>query len=73
MVYYCISGIDDKIDYMQRLGVKNVVLSSVFKADKDEIIDFMQVNASLGNESTMKELITKLKSKGIIIILYHFY
>lgn len=75
MVYYCVSGLDDKIDYIQKLGVKNVVLSSVFKADKDEIIDFMQVNASLGNENTVKELITKLKSKGIstIIILYHFY
>lgn len=62
-------GLDDKIDYMQRLGVKNVVLSSVFKADKDEIIDFMQVNASLGNENTMKELIIKLKSKDMKVML----
>lgn len=41
----------------------------MFKADKDEIIDFMQVNASLGNENTMKELIAKLKSKGISTII----
>jgi len=49
---------------MQKLGIKNVVLSSVFMADKDEVIDFMKVNASLGNENSMKDLITKLKTKG---------
>lgn len=50
---------------MQNLGVKNIVLSSVFKADGNLTIDFLQVNASLGNENTMKELITKLKAKGM--------
>lgn len=49
---------------MQQLGVKNIILSSVFKADRDEVIDFMQVNASLGNDNAIKELISKLKNKG---------
>jgi len=60
-------GLDKKIEYMQNLGVKNIVLSSVFKADGNLTIDFMQVNASLGNENTMKELIAKLKAKGRLL------
>lgn len=53
---------------MQQLGIKNVVLSSVFKADRDEdVIDFMKVNASLGDINSMKSLVTKLKNKGIYI------
>jgi len=59
--------LDEKIEYMQQLGVKNVVLSSVFKANIDEdVIDFMKVNDSLGDLKSMKELVTKLKDKGII-------
>lgn len=50
---------------MKKLGIENVVLSSVYKTDKGEVIDFMKVNASLGNENTMKDLITKLKTGGI--------
>lgn len=47
-----------------------MVLSSVFEADKDEVIDFMKVNASLGNENSMKNLITKLKTGGIFYMNY---
>lgn len=51
---------------MQNLGIKNIVLSSIFKADRDDTIDFLQVNASLGNENTTKELVKKLKAKGML-------
>lgn len=50
---------------MRTLGIKNVVLSSVFSADKNEVVDFMKVNGSLGNENSMKILINKLQSKGL--------
>lgn len=53
---------------MQKLGVKNIVLSSVFKADKNEVIDFMKVNASLGSMNSMTDLIAKLKVKGTYIL-----
>lgn len=53
---------------MQKLGVKNVVLASVFKADRNEVIDFMKVNASLGSINSMTDLVTKLKIKGTYII-----
>lgn len=46
---------------MVELGVQGVVLSSVFK---DEVVDFMMVNASLGSNDSIKELLTKLKAKG---------
>jgi len=54
---------------MQQLGVKNVVLTSVLQADGDEVIDFMNVNISLGNESSMKNLVKNLKNKGILLII----
>jgi len=54
---------------MQQLGVKNIVLSSVFVADRDEdVIDFMNVNSSLGNITFIQDLITKLKNKGIFYV-----
>jgi len=52
---------------MQQLGVKNVVLSSVLKADRDEdVIDFKNVNDSFGDINKMKTHVDKLKNKGII-------
>lgn len=57
-------GLEEKVEYLQTLGIKNVVLSSVFSDDKGEVVDFMKVNASLGNESSLKDLVMKLKSKG---------
>jgi len=58
---------------MQQLGVKNVVLTSVFQADGDEVIDFMNVNISLGNENSMKNLVKNLKNKGILLIILFKY
>lgn len=53
---------------MKSLGVKNIVLSSVFSADKNEVVDFMKVNGSLGTENSMEVLINKLQSLGIQFI-----
>lgn len=58
---------------MQQLGVQNVVLTSVFQADGDKVIDFMQVNSSLGNNITMKDLIKNLKTKGKLFIILFIY
>lgn len=63
------NGLDEKIKYMQQLGVQNVVLTSVFQADGDEVIDFMNVNISLGNENSMKSLVENLKNKGMKVML----
>lgn len=63
------SNLNEKIEYMQQLGVQNVVLTSVFQADGDKVIDFMQVNSSLGNNITMKDLIKNLKTKGMKVML----
>jgi len=56
---------------MQKLGVKHVVLTSVFQAVGDEVIDFMKVNISLGNEDSMKNLVKNLKNKGIFYNLIY--
>lgn len=56
---------------MQKLGVQHVVLTSVSQAIGDEVIDFMKVNISLGNEDSMKNLVTNLKTKGILYNLIY--
>jgi len=56
--------LNEKIEYMQQLGVQNVVLTSVFQAEGDKVVDFMQVKSSLGNNVTIKDLIKNLKTKG---------
>jgi len=58
---------------MQKLGVQNIVLTSVFKANGDEVIDFMKVNVSLGNENSMRNLVKKLKTKGIFLLILFIY
>ncbi|KAL4131802.1 hypothetical protein QTP88_009058 [Uroleucon formosanum] len=63
------NGLDEKIEYMQKLGVQHVVLTSVSQAIGDEVIDFMKVNISLGNEDSMKNLVTNLKTKGMKVML----
>lgn len=63
------NGLDEKIEYMQQLGVQNVVLTSVFQAYGDEVIDFMNVNISLGNKNSMQNLIKNLKSQGMKVML----
>ncbi|XP_050421225.1 maltase A2-like [Adelges cooleyi] len=62
-------GVDAKIDYIKKLGIENVVLSSALHGDNDQVIDFLKVNASLGTIDSMKDLITKLKSKGLKVML----
>lgn len=43
----------------------------MFDADKEEeVIDFLKVNVSLGDENSMKNLISKLKNKGKFHINY---
>lgn len=56
---------------MQKLGVQHVVLTSVSQAVGDEVIDFMKVNISLGNEDSMKNLVKNLKTKGILYKLIY--
>ncbi|CAH1738583.1 neutral and basic amino acid transport protein rBAT-like [Aphis gossypii] len=63
------SNLNERIEYIQQLGVQNVVLTSVFDGDGDKVIDFMQVNKSLGSNDTMKDFIKNLKSKGMKVIL----
>lgn len=64
---------NERIEYIQQLGVQNVVLTSVFDGDGDKVIDFMQVNKSLGSNDTMKDFIKNLKSKGILLIILFIY
>lgn len=55
---------------MQKLGVQNVVLTSVLFSDMDGVTNFNKTNEFLGK--VFEDLIKKLKTKGILhsIILF---
>lgn len=67
-LFYFQTELDKKIEYMQKLGVQNVVLSSVFHADGEEVINFTSVNVFLGNKTFFTDLVTKLKSKSMFYL-----
>lgn len=49
---------------MNKLGVQNVVLTSVFKSNDGDDIDFVKNNVTSVNGTSVKDFIKKLKDKG---------
>ena len=65
-------GIEEKLPYLQELGVTVLYLSPIFKAysnHKYDTGDYMQVDEMFGGEEALKSLIEKGRSHGIRIIL----
>ena len=65
-------GIEEKLPYLQELGVTVLYLSPIFKAysnHKYDTGDYMQVDEMFGGEVALKSLIEKCKKRGIRIIL----
>lgn len=58
---------------MRQLGIQNVVLTSVVEAEGDEVINFQKVNASLGDENSMKYLLKTLKTRGLLLMIIYIY
>ncbi|XP_050544245.1 neutral and basic amino acid transport protein rBAT-like [Daktulosphaira vitifoliae] len=63
--------LDEKIDYFKKLGVENIVLSSEFKFAHDQVADFLVdfSNSSFVSHNSTKDLITKLKAKGMKVLI----
>lgn len=55
---------------MKKLGIQNVVLTSVLDSDKDGVTDFNQTNTFL--RGVLKDVIQKLKTNGILYFIMIF-
>ncbi|MCP0886313.1 glycoside hydrolase family 13 protein [Ligilactobacillus sp. WILCCON 0076] len=67
-----LQGIIKKIPYLKQLGITGVYLNPIFLATTNhryDTNDFMRIDPMLGNENDFKELLDKLHSAGIHIIL----
>lgn len=60
-------GLDEKIEYMNKLGVQNVVLTSVFKSNDGSDVDFVKNNVTTVNGTSVQDFIKKLKNKGTLM------
>ena len=65
-------GIEEKLDYLESLGVTCIYLNPVFEAHSNHrynTADYLRVDPSLGSEEDFESLITAAKKRGIAIIL----
>ena len=67
-----LKGVEDKLDYLQDLGVKVIYLSPIFKAysnHKYDTGDYMTVDEMFGGDDAFASLLEKASEKGMSIIL----
>ena len=72
--YFCgdLKGIEQKLDYIESLGVTCIYLNPIFEAQSNhryDTADYSKIDPLLGTEKDLKSLCEKAKSKGISIIL----
>lgn len=67
-----LQGIINKLDYIENLGINGIYLTPIFKADtthKYDTIDYMEIDPEFGDKETFRELVDKLHSRGMRIML----
>ena len=67
-----LSGIKDKLPYLNDLGVTIIYLNPIFEAASShryDTADFMKIDPGLGDEESFTELVNEAKKYGIRIIL----
>ena len=65
-------GIEQKLDYLEELGVSCIYLNPIFEAHSNHrynTADYMKIDSLLGDEKDLESLIKKAKKKGISIVL----
>ncbi len=65
-------GVAEKLDYLQKLGVKVIYLSPIFKAysnHKYDTGDYMTVDPGFGGEAAFENLLAKASEYGMKVIL----
>ena len=67
-----LKGIEQKLDYLQSLGVNCIYLNPIFEAHSNHrynTADYSKIDPVLGTEKDLEDLIKAAKEKGISIIL----
>ena len=67
-----LKGIEQKLDYLNSLGVNCIYLNPIFEAHSNHrynTADYLKIDPSLGTEKDLESLIKKARAKGIYIIL----
>lgn len=67
-----LSGIEEKLDYLQELGVTVIYLNPIFEAASNHRYDtgnYMRIDPMLGGEEAFRNLTRAAEEKGISIIL----
>ena len=70
-----VAGLVDKLDYVGELGVGAVCLRSIFRTGGEDgsrrrdVVDFKNMDGSIGNEEDLKNLVKSAHKKGIKVIL----
>lgn len=67
-----LEGIEDKLDYLQNLGVNTLYLTPIFKARSNhryDADDYMEIDDALGGQSAFDSLITAMNARGMKLIL----
>lgn len=67
-----LKGIEQKLDYLEELGVTCIYLNPIFEAHSNhryDTADYEKIDSLLGTEEDLKSLCEKARRKGIAIIL----
>ncbi|OWF43493.1 neutral and basic amino acid transport protein rBAT-like [Mizuhopecten yessoensis] len=67
-----LTGVEQQLDYIQALGANTISLSPVFETDGTDdfgVTDSLRVHPDLGSMLNLTALITKVKDKGMRILL----
>lgn len=67
-----LKGIEQKLDYIESLGVSCIYLNPIFEAHSNHrynTADYFKIDPSLGTEKDLESLIKEAKKRGIAIIL----
>lgn len=67
-----LKGIEEKLDYLEQLGVSVIYLNPIFEASSNhryDTADYMKIDKRLGDDEAFRSLAKKAEEKGISIIL----
>ena len=67
-----LKGIEQKLDYLQALGIDTVYLNPIFKARSNhryDTDDFMEVDPALGGDAALASLTSEMERRGMRLVL----
>ncbi len=67
-----LKGIQDKLDYLQSLGIDTLYLTPIFSARSNHRYDtdnYLQVDPALGGDAAYQALVDELEKRGMYLIL----